>query len=61
MIGMHDQEQVKSFDEIWVGDILFAGDREHHVEKVLAVIQRVVGIDKGLTKRFLVAVGCDRR
>jgi len=58
---MHEQEQVKRFDEIWVGDILFAWDREHHVEEVLAVVQRVVGIDKGLSKRLLVAVGCDCR
>ena len=61
MIGMDDEQQVQGLGHNRIHRVWFGRHRKHHAEKIGAIVQRVIGIDKGLSDGFLVGIGCDGR
>ena len=60
MVRMNDEEQVQRFDEIRICLVRLAWNREHHVQEILAVVERVVRIDERLPESLLIAVRGNR-
>jgi len=43
-VGVDDQEQVEGVDGVGVDLVSFAGDREHHLQEVLGILEMVLRI-----------------
>ena len=59
MIGMENTQQVQRFRHNGIQRVWLGGYREHHAEEIGTIIQRVIGIDKGLPDRFLIGIRGD--
>ena len=58
---MEDEQQVQGLAHNGIHRVWLGRHREHHAEKIGTIVQRVVGIDKGLPDRFLIGIGGDGR
>ena len=54
VIGVQDQQQVEDLHDVLVDLVRLGRNREHHVEEVRAVRQRVLRVDERLADRLLV-------
>ena len=61
MIGMENTQQVQRFRHNGIHRVWLGGNREHHAEKIGTIVQRIIGIDKGLPDRLLIGIGGDGR
>ncbi len=59
MIGMEDEQQVRRFGHNGIHRVWLGGNRKHHAEKIGTIVQRIIGIDKGLPDRLLIGIGGD--
>jgi len=60
MIGMKDQDQLKSPGHLGIRNIVFPRIRKHHVQKVLAIFKILTGVNERLPHGFSVGIGRDR-
>ena len=60
MIGMQDQQQIESLGDLGIDFVRFCRNGKHHVQKIGAVGEFVLGINEGLADRFFVGKGCNR-
>ena len=60
VIGVQDEQKVHHLHELGVDLVLLGRDREHHVEEVRAVRQRVLRVDERLPDGLLVRERRDR-
>ena len=59
VVGVQDEQQVHHLHELGVDLVVLGRDREHHVEEVRAVRERVLRVDERLADRLLVREGRD--
>ena len=57
---MQKQDQVECVDDLWAGDVLLVGHREHHVQEIGHVGEFGIGVDEREAHRAAVGIGRDR-